>query len=78
MCSSVGGCEVLLGSELVFVFSGTDYAEDQDNYNDNNNENNGERDHCCYDGGGYLNSIGCLNGAHQNCYIGWWCTMGSC
>ena len=28
VCLSVGGCVVLLGSELVLVFSGTDYAED--------------------------------------------------
>ena len=41
MCLSVGGC-------VVFVFNGTDYAEDQDNYNDNNNEDNGERNHYCY------------------------------
>ena len=75
VCLSVGGSVVLLGSELVLVFSGTDYAEDQECYN---NEDNGERDHCCYDGGGYIISIGCLNGAHQSCYIGWWSTMGSC
>ena len=54
VCLSVGGCVVLLGSESVLVFSGTDYAEDQDNYNDNNNGDNGERDHYCYDGGGYF------------------------
>ena len=48
VCLCVGGCVVLLGSELVLVFSGTDYAEDQDNYNDNNNEDNGERNHYCY------------------------------
>ena len=66
MCLSVGGCVVLLGSELVLAFSGTDYAEDQDNYNDNNNEDNGEREHCCYDGGGcfILSSK-----SHQSCYI---------
>ena len=52
VCLSVDGHVVLLGSELVLVFSGTDYAEDQDNYNDNNNEDNKERDHYCYDGGG--------------------------
>ena len=48
MCLSVGGCVVLLDSELVLVFSGTDYGEDQDNYHDNNNEDNGERNHYCY------------------------------
>ena len=62
----MGGCEVLLGSELVLVFSGTDYAEDQDNYNDNNNEDNGERDHCCYDGGDRFILSRCPNGAHCN------------
>ena len=49
MCLSVAGSVVLLGSELVLVFSGTDYAEDQDNYNNDNNEDNGDRNHCCYD-----------------------------
>ena len=49
VCLSVGGHVVPFGSELVFVFSDTDYAEDQDNYDNNNNEDNGKRSHYSYD-----------------------------